>query len=276
MKTLQTSRRVSVSSWALHPLLGTVAPGRPGDPDARLMAPHAGDGKTTLLTIPGELAAHGITTMELCHFHLESRDPSYLTDIRQAREATGVELWNLLIDDGDLTDPANADRDRAWVQGWIDTAAELGARCVRVIAGKQPTTQETLARSRNQMLALTMEAYLRGVHVMTENWFALLSSPPPVKTLIENGNGAIGLCLDFGNWSGPTKYDNLAAIAPLATSCHAKCNYQNGKPDIEDYKRCMNLLRDADYSGPFTLVYAEAERVWETIDEQKALIAPYL
>jgi hypothetical protein len=66
---IQTPLRVSVSTWALHELIGTVAAGRPGDPDGRLMPPRD-SGSLDLLHVPRELAGRGIQTMELCHFHL--------------------------------------------------------------------------------------------------------------------------------------------------------------------------------------------------------------
>ena len=139
---LKTPRRVSVSTWSLHPLLGTCAPGRPGDPDARMMGDNPGT--LDLLDVPAALKEHGVETMELCHFHVPTRDPAYLAELRARREAAGVELWSLLIDDGDINDPEQGDRDRAWTLGWIDTAAALGARCVRVIGGKQEPTPATM------------------------------------------------------------------------------------------------------------------------------------
>jgi len=63
-----------------------------------------------------------------CHFHLPSRSPGYLEQFWEAREAAGVELWNLLIDDGDIIHPEHAERDCDWVVEWADTAAELGAK----------------------------------------------------------------------------------------------------------------------------------------------------
>jgi hypothetical protein len=273
----KTTRRVSVSTWALHPLLGIVAPGRPGDPEALMMKPHDGDGITTLLDVPAALAARGITTMELCHFHVTSRDEASLGELRGAIEAAGVELWSLLIDDGDLTDPVNGERDRQWIEGWIDTASHLGARCVRVIAGKQPLTPETLARSREQFMLLVVHAYLRGIHVLTENWFSVLSTPDAVNGLLESLNRSVGLTLDFGNWdSHADKYADLAAIALRATSCHAKCGFtEDGQPLADDYRRCLDVTREAGFSGPYTLVHNFPSRVWESIEAQKELLAPY-
>ena len=81
-------------------------------------------GTLDLLDVPVALQEHGFSTMELCHFHVPTRDPAYLESLRAKREAAGVELWSLLIDDGDINHPEQGDRDRAWVLGWIDTAAD--------------------------------------------------------------------------------------------------------------------------------------------------------
>lgn len=273
---VRTKRRVSVSTWALHPLIGTVAPGRPGDENARLMTAGTPANPLDLLDVPAQLAAREYRTMELCHFHVPTRDEPYLAELRAALEASGVELWSLLIDDGDINHPTYGDRDRAWILGWIDAAAALGARCVRIVGGKQEPTPETLARSREQLIGLVMEAYLRGIHLLTENWFATLSRPEYVQEIIESAQGSIGLCLDFGNWGGPTKYADLAQIAPLASSCHAKCNFQNGVPDVDDFERCLGLTRETDFSGPYTLVYGEPGSVWESLDTQRKLVQPFL
>jgi sugar phosphate isomerase/epimerase len=271
---LKTPRRVSVSTWALHPLLGTCAPGRPGDPDARMMGDKPGT--LDLLDVPAALKGHGYGTMELCHFHVPTRDAGYLADLRAKREAAGVELWSLLIDDGDINHPEHGDRDREWTLGWIDTASALGARCVRVIGGKQAPTPENVARTHDQLKQLMVDAYVRGVHVMTENWFPTLATPEQVHAVLGDLGGTVGLCFDFGNWGGPTKYDDLAAIAGYAESCHAKCNYQEGKPDADDYRRCLDITRAADFSGPYTLVHGEPNDVWGSLAEQRALVEPYL
>jgi hypothetical protein len=226
--------------------------------------------------VPARLAAHGIQRWRSVHFHVPSRESAYLAELRAALDAAGVELWSVLIDDGDIAHPEHGARDRDWVLGWIDTAGELGARCVRVIGGKQEPSPDALARSREHLLGLVVEAYLRGVRVMTENWFPLLSSPPPVHALLGGLNDTVGLCLDFGNWGGDTKYDHLAGIAPLAESCHAKCTYRDGRPDTDDYTRCLEITRAADYSGPYTLVYAEPGDVWGTIAEQRDLLRAYV
>jgi sugar phosphate isomerase/epimerase len=214
--------------------------------------------------------------MELCHFHVADRSDAYLEKLKAAREAAGVELWNFLIDDGDIAHPETGARDRDWVNTQLHIAAKLGARCVRIIAGKQAPTEENLARSAAHLQTLVMEAYVLGVRVMTENWFELLPQPAEVYDLNGRLNDAMGLCFDFGNWNGADKYERLRKIAPLADSCHAKCNFINGQPDEVDYRACLEITRAAGFSGPYTLVHGEPGRVWESLATQKALLEPYL
>ncbi|MES2465304.1 MAG: TIM barrel protein [Armatimonadota bacterium] len=270
----QTPLRVSVSTWALHSLIGKTYPGRPGESSADFIPPK--EGTLDLLEVPAALAQRGIRTMELCHFHLPPDDLAYHEQFKAALESAGVELWNFLIDDGDIAHPDNGKRDTAWVLQWMDVAASLGARCARVIAGKQEPTEENIRVSSERLVALTIDAYLRGLHLMTENWYSITSRPEHVQQIVGAANGALGLCLDFGNWGGDTKYADLAAIASLATSSHSKCNFTNGVPDTEDFQRCLHILRDAQYQGPFTLVYGEPGDVWGSIETQRHIVAEML
>lgn len=270
----QTPLRVSVSTWALHPLIRKTYPGKPGDTDSYFIAPQ--DGTLDLLDVPAALAKRGITTMEVCHFHLPPHDLAYHAQFKAALDNAGVELWNLLIDDGDITHPEHGKRDTAWVLHWMDVAGSLGARCARVIAGKQEPTPENIHLSTERLVGLTVDAYLRGLHLMTENWYSITSRPEYVEQIVEAANGALGLCLDFGNWGGETKYADLAEIAPLATSSHSKCNFTNGIPDTDDFRRCLHILRDVQYRGPFTLVYGEPGDVWNSIETQQRIITEML
>lgn len=233
-------------------------------------------GELDLLSVPEELAKHGFTTMELCHFHLPRTDAEYLAALRKAIEGSGIELWSLLIDDGDITHPEHGERDRQWIVGWIDHAAALGARCVRVIGGRQPATAETLALAVEQLGKLSAYGSERGVRVLTENWMETFSSPKTLMPVLDELRQEVGLCFDFGNWSGPEKYEHLTDIAPYANSCHAKCQYVDGVPDAEDFRRCLDITREARFHGPYTLVHGEPGRVWETLAEQRDLLAPYL
>lgn len=245
--------RLSASSWSLHRSLG--APGIYG-PGADIPHESHGRGSISLLEAPALLAELGIRTMEICHFHLPSRAPAYLERLRDALAKNGVELWSLLVDAGDLTHEVHGQRDEAWIAGWLDDAQRLGAKRVRVIAGKGAPTAANLARSRAALLRLAGAAEARGLRLMTENWFDLLSTPAAVHALMDDLEGRISLCLDFGNWRGATKYEDLRAIAGYAESCHAKPQFDtHGAIEREDFARCIQITREAGFSGPYTLIY---------------------
>lgn len=259
--------QIAVSSWALHRTLGSppfrgVEDGLTDSPELR----HA------LLKLPAQIAAHGIGAMELCHFHLPARDEAFLRQLRAALDHAGVKLHALLVDDGDLTSAETAHRDMEWIGDWLPVAERLGAQKVRVIAGK---TNGENAVSTSAMLLRLLARYAAAHHLRltTENWFPLLSSPVAVLRLLEETEGRVGLNLDFGNWSGESKYDDLAAIAPFAESCHAKADFAaDGTLVADDYARCLNLPYPPEFRGPFTLVAGGPHDDWQGIEATRDFI----
>lgn len=269
--------RLAVSTWSLHRNLGQ--PEFYG-PEAGQHIPTAthGRGKLALLDVPAQIAAFGISTLEICHFHLPSRDQSYLGELRAALREANVELFSLLIDAGDITHAGDAARDQRWIGDWIAVAAALGAQRMRVIAGKATPSDATLAASCAALRTLAQQAQAAGIRLMTENWFDLLAGPAEVSALLDQLAGHVGLCLDFGNWRGPTKYTALAAIAPHAESCHTKAHFSAAAViDRADYERCLDLTRAAGFAGPYTLIYdGPDDDEWRGLAAERAIVEQYL
>lgn len=272
-----SSPRLSVSTWSLHRQLGK--PGFTGPAhDMQIPTETHNNGPTSLLDLPMRIAEFGINTVELCHFHLPSIEKTYLYELRAALQDADLELFSLLIDEGDITHPTNAERDIAWIEKWIDIAGELGAECARVIGGKAEPSEETLAQSQNALSRLTKRAESAGIRLMTENWFSIFSTPENVNTILDNLDGKVGLCLDFGNWRGDTKYTALAAIAPKAESCHTKAHFAAPREiDKDDYIQCLELTQKAGFAGPHTLIYdGPGDDEWEGLDIEREVVNPYL
>ncbi len=269
--------RLSVSTWSLHRQLGRPDFYGPEEGKQIPVATHD-RGELSLLELPARVAEFGINTLELCHFHIPSLDKGYLNELRGALEAADVELFSLLIDNGDITDPEYADRDLVWIGEWIEIAGMLGATCTRAIAGKAAPSAETLEMSRNGLRKLAEHAEANGVRLMTENWFSVLSTPENVLTLLDRLDGEVGLCLDFGNWKGKTKYVDFKAIAPQAESCHTKAHFlAPGEIDKDDYIRCLDLTQDAGFSGPHTLIYdGPGDDEWEGLSIESDVVQSYL
>ncbi len=249
-----TEDRIAVSTWSLHRHLGTTYP---HDLTTTAIGPVQetyGEGTESLLDLPSALNNHGYARMELVSFHLPSRDPVYLGELRDQLDTCGVTLQTLLIDDGDIAHPEHGARDEAWIASWIEIANELGARNARIIAGKQAPSKAALDRSVAALRSLA-DGNAGGVRLTTENWFNLLPSAEEVTYVLDRLEGKVGLLGDFGNWTGAGKYDELAKVFGRAELCHAKANFIDGDLDATDYGRCVDLAEAAGYSGPYTLIF---------------------
>lgn len=268
-----SKRRISVSTWSLHRTLGRPSPYGP-----ERSAPPPPTQGMPLLELPQHLAKAGIHTLEICHFHLPSRDPGYLDELRLALVDAGIELWSLLIDGGDVTDPDHALRDSAWIAGWLPLAQRLGAYRARVSAGRAEPSPESLDRSIRALGRLVERAADQGLRLMTENWHGLMASANEVNQVLDALDGRLGLCADFGNWTGADKYEQLAAILPRAESCHAKAHFAaDGTVDEADFVRCLDLAHAAGFDGPYTLIYdGPSDNEWAGLAREKALVEPYL
>ena len=246
---------LAVSSWSLHRALGLTYPNRPDHDVAPPAEATYGPGRIALIDLPRTVAALGIHRVEICSFHIPSRDADYAAAFRAALDEAGVTFQTLLIEYGDITDPATRERDLAWMESWIDTAALFGAEQARVIAGRALPTRTALDASIAGLTRLGHYGEARGVRIITENWYELLPGPREVRYMFDRLDETVALNGDFGNWSGPTKYSDLEAIFDLATCCHAKADFGGGVLHAEDYRRCLAAADAAGFRGPFTLIY---------------------
>jgi sugar phosphate isomerase/epimerase len=247
--------RYAVSSWSLDGLLQRGVP---------------------LLEIPAQCQQHGITTLEVCHFHLPSTDAPYLQELRNRLADAGVELFSVLIDAGDIAapDPAQRATDTAFTRNWIEIAATLGAGRVRIDAGQQPPNPEVIQRSAEQLHILAQYAGSRGVAVSTENWRATSKQPEALLAILDACPSPIGLCVDTGNAEATLdKYQALTQLLPRATSVHFKARYTPaGLTDNDDVERCLALFRAADFDGVITLIYDRKQREWEGIEQLRGAL----
>lgn len=250
--------RLGVSTWSLHKSL---------------------TGGVRLLDIPAQMAAHGLGKLEVCHFHFPSTDTGYLSEFRAAVESAGIEFYTLLIDEGDLTHPDPAERERvhAMIRRWMDVAAQAGAGRVRVIAGDAAPTEDALRLSEAGLRRVLRESDELGLRVVTENWHRLLDGPEAVAALMERFGGRIGLKADFGNWPHSRKHADLPRIAPLAECTHAKASFSvPGEMDRDDFTRCLDICRNADFGGPHILIFSDPGDEWDSLDQMRDVARPYV
>ena len=272
--------KLSVSTWSLHKKLG-LAYYYAEDGATRVAKPSWGPGECTLLDIPAQAAAHGIGKVEICHFHFPTTDSGYLAELRGAFVSAGVQMLTLLIDEGDITaaDPAVRARHLENMLRWVDVAVACGAQRTRVIAGDATPDPggEALRLSAAGLKRLSERAIAGGVRLTTENWHPLLDKPAELVALLEMMDGDLGLCLDFGNWPGERKYDDLPQIAKYAESTHAKAQFlEEGQMDQTDFVRCLEICKAAGFNGPHSLIFDGPGDEWTALDQIRDVVRPYL
>ncbi|WP_091408631.1 sugar phosphate isomerase/epimerase family protein [Friedmanniella luteola] len=259
----------ALHTWSLFRTLDRyVAPGSMplgGLPESPGPAPD-------LLALPAELARHGYGSAQLCHFYLPRLDQPYLAEVRAAFAEAEVVLECLLVDDGDLADPVEGDAQRDWVSTWLTAAGDLGAVRARVVAGQQPPTEETLTASAGRLQQLADRH--PEVRLVTENWHALLPDAAAVTGLLDRTGGQVGFLVDLGNWKGPDRHAQLAAVAGVAETCQAKVRTDaDGRLDLAEYRTCLTILADAGYAGPLALVHDGPDPdEWGRLEDAHAVV----
>jgi len=167
---------------------------------------------------------------------------------------------------------------------WLDGAAMLGAKSMRVNSGG-PRIVPTPVATADYPKADELAAYLRnciesfkemadyggkvGVKVTLENHWGLTANPINIRIIVDEVNHPYcEASPDFCNWEHEyLMYNGLKALAPYAhTNVHAK--YWNRWKD-NDVGRSVRIMRDAGFNGTFALEYEDGP--WDGVEGAKYL-----
>ncbi|MCY4071495.1 MAG: sugar phosphate isomerase/epimerase [Chloroflexi bacterium] len=232
-----------------------------------------------LLDVPAAAAARGFHSFDLSVYHLPSIDSGYLAELRSAFAEAKVELFQLLIDTGEVasTDPDERGAGIAHIKRWMEIAVELGARGVRYVPGDSEPSPETIRASGEAFRELFDVAVDLGLKPATENYRHFNLKSGDLLGVIEHSEREYGVIADFGNARGADKYETLEAIMPRATSIHAWAEVdENGDLISEDFQRCLSMARDNGFDGPIMLqsgypvdVFQRTREVWARVDEMR-------
>ena len=283
--------RLSTSSWSLHRALGSPPLFGPGQPFPAAASTGAA---ISLLELPAALAQADIRTLELVHFHFPATDAAYIDELKSAIGQAGIELFSVLIDAGDITHPDEAVRadEMAWIRSWLDVAARCCATHARVVGGRQSVARKrsqghdalldhpVIKRSAQGLRQLAEYGASIGLQVITENFRETTSRADQVVAILELCEGRVGLCADFGNYSGADRYDELAALFPYADSAHVKALYDGrGIPDEDEFRHSLGMLAEAGFDGPMSLIFDTAlhgdSSEWDNLAQMRAVAAPF-
>lgn len=271
--------RIALSTASVHLAAALGRPRYELADDGNHVVKTAGEASPALdlLDVPATLADHDIYTADLCIQHIPSIDAGYLAKLRDAFVDAGVEIYQLLIDLGDVSspDPQVRATDMAMTKRWIEIARDLGAGGVRYVPGDSEPTQKTVSLAVEAFRELADYAVQCGIKPATENYKTMNERAASLLEILDRANREYGLIADFGNARGPDKYETLAQLLPHATSIHAWAEYDDaGNLDREEFRRCLTMARDSEFDGPIMLlggmpsaIYKEKRDFWGGVDE---------
>ena len=219
--------------------------------------PDATDNLLTLETVPEYFQDRfGIYQPEFWSEHFESRDPSYLKDLKKTLDKSHSTLINIQVDTPgkDMSDPEDGKSSLAVeeIKEWIDVGALLGANMVRG-SFMQYSLDEGIKSTRE----LVKYAANKGITFLSENHFDLMSVPANhLKVAQEVNNKNFGLLADFGNYPESTdKYKALEMIAPYTRLVSAKTHgFDDNYEHIGfDFDRCVRIMEEGGFTGIYSL-----------------------
>jgi sugar phosphate isomerase/epimerase len=209
----------------------------------------------TLLEVPAYYRDRfDVRKLEFWSHHFESLDSNYLAELRRRIKKSHAELINVQVDAAyDLANADEAERQRSLetVRRWIDAAAALGSRAVRINPGK---ARGSIEQSIASLRELNRYCVSKGLPLLTENHFGL-EMDPDVHLRIREAAGPANVYTlpDFGNYPVETMWESLAKIIPHAYVVSAKAVDFNAQGEhlSYDFDRCVRMCESAGFKGVY-------------------------
>lgn len=203
------------------------------------------------------------------YFFPPDADEEYMLKVKRHAYLRGVNITGTAIGNT-FTHPAGEARDKemSYTLEWIEKAALMGAPHIRVFAGTLPkgSTQEEAEKNCLECYKEALEAASRyGVLLGLENHGGIVAEPDALIRLVKAVDSPwAGINWDSGNFKTADPYADLAKIAPYAINVQLKMRVhpkdekdKEGQPS--DIPRVLQILKDANYQGWFTLEYEDKE-----------------
>ena len=214
-----------------------------------------------------KMADTQVKTGTRCH-HISNNAPRNICDLDPAKRHEGVEV----------------------AKKWLDGAAILGAKSMRVNSGGPRVAPAALRNSTGYATNPPLEEYLTnciesfkemtehgaklGVKVTLENHWGLTANPINIRIIVEEVNNPFcEASPDFCNWENKyLLYHGLQDLAPYAhTTVHAKFWDRFGEPDVQ---RNVRIMLNNNYTGVFALEYEAGP--WDGVEGAQHLFKEVL
>lgn len=222
---------------------------------------------------PSIAKGYGINTIELVNtfYYGKARDMAYWEGFKKRCDDAGVKVGLIMCDAlGDLGNADSSARLQAVENHypWVDVAAYLGAKTIRVNAAGQGTAEEVAANAAEGLSKLGEYAATKGINVVVENHGGYSSDGSWLAGVMKAVNKEnVGTLPDFGNFCierGPDGcvkeydlYKGIEELMPYAKGVSAKTNDfdADGNETTKDYARIMKIVKDSGFKGTIGIEY---------------------
>jgi len=209
-------------------------------------------------------ADQGVPGAELTsYFFPPDTDTAFCERVRAHADKRGVRITGSAIGNT-YTNPPGEKRDEqlAYTKKWVDFCAILGAPHIRVFAGAAPKGMSLEDGVKNCIETYQMAldyAATKKIYLGIENHGGVVAEPDQLIAIIQAAKSEYaGINFDSGNFHTEDPYTDLAKIAPYTVNVQLKVDIKRkgaAKEEPSDIPRVIQILRDAQYSGWFTLEY---------------------
>jgi sugar phosphate isomerase/epimerase len=214
-----------------------------------------------------ELAAQmDLDAIEPTAYYFADTSPRYLAHLKGKCTKLGLDISGTAVGN-DFCVPDSAKR-KAQIDGvkqWIERASLLGAKTIRIFAGrvaKGDTEDAARARCIEAIQEACDHAGKYGVYLALENHGGITATLDQILALVQAvKHDWFGVNLDTGNFHTSDPYADLAKLAPYAVTVQIKTEMQRPgqKKEEADLGRLIEMLRVVNYRGYVALEYEAAE-----------------
>jgi len=216
---------------------------------------------------PKVSAGYGINCIELVNvfYFSKANDMDYWEKFKKNCEEAGVTVGLIMCDAlGNLGDADPEIRMTAVENhyAWVDIAAFLGAKTIRVNAAGEGTAEEVAANAVDGLSKLGEYGASKGVNVVVENHGGYSSDGKWLSGVMAKvGMDNVGTLPDFGNFYEYDRYLGMEEIMPYAKGVSAKShNFDaEGNETDMDYLRLMKIVKASGFKGYVGIEYEGAE-----------------
>jgi len=267
---------ISLAQWSLHnSIFGDALKGN-WQEFGRLLkeAPDSlYQGTIKPIDFPSIAKGYGINTIELVNtfYYGKAKDMAYWEDFKKRCDDAGVKVGLIMCDAlGDLGDADSVARAKTVEDhhAWVDIAAYLGAKTIRVNAAGKGTAEEVAKNAADGLSKLGDYAATKGINVVVENHGGYSSDASWLVGVMKAVNKEnVGTLPDFGNFCierGPDGcikeydlYKGIEELMPYAKGVSAKTHDfdAEGNETTKDYARIMKIVKDSGFKGNIGIEY---------------------